>query len=85
MTKRLSSAVYFLVLVSFFFGLWEPLTQAQEKPDGRYRSPRATVRTLLTAATLARGSRGTRRRGKLFAETPDKEPKASPWPRSVKA
>ena len=54
MTKGTSFAVQAVLLLGFLGVLPGPLTRAQEKQDNRHRSPRATVRTLLTVITLAR-------------------------------
>jgi MscS family membrane protein len=45
-----------LLLSGILFGLSGPLTRAQEKQDRAHRSPRATVRTLLTAITVSRAN-----------------------------
>jgi MscS family membrane protein len=50
--QQTSAAAGFLLLLS----LLGPMAHAQEKRDELQRSPRATVRTLLTAITLSRGA-----------------------------
>jgi MscS family membrane protein len=56
MKKGLPSAGSFLVVFALLLGLSAPRAHAQEKPDDRQRSPRATVRTLLTSITVARAN-----------------------------
>jgi MscS family membrane protein len=54
MSRNVTSAVTFSVLLVVLLGLAGPRTQAEEKPKESLRSPRATVRTLFTSITLAR-------------------------------
>jgi MscS family membrane protein len=53
-TKGLPAAARFLLLLVSLFGLPGPLARAQEASEDKHRSPRATVRTFLTAITVAR-------------------------------
>jgi MscS family membrane protein len=46
----------FVLALGSFLSISAASTQAQDKPDAKYRSPRATVRTLLTAITVARAN-----------------------------
>jgi MscS family membrane protein len=54
MRKALSPAAAVLYGFALLLGLSAPRVHAQEKPDDGHRSPRATVRTLLTSITVAR-------------------------------
>src|SRR6516164_6381392 len=54
MNNGLPSAVTTVLL--FAFGLAGLPVLGQENQDGRHRSPRATVRTLLTSITVARAN-----------------------------
>jgi MscS family membrane protein len=54
MPRPLPSPGPFIITLGFLLVLPGPVTQAQEKRDEQYRSPRATVRTLLTGITLAK-------------------------------
>jgi MscS family membrane protein len=54
MTRAALSPGLFAVVVGSFLGFPGALTRAQEKPDDKHRSPRATVRTLFTAITVAK-------------------------------
>jgi MscS family membrane protein len=56
MRKTSLSRVSILFLAGLFLVLAGSTTRAQNKRDDRQRSPRATVRTLLVAITLARGA-----------------------------
>jgi MscS family membrane protein len=55
MNRGLSFAVSLILSFGALFALPGPCLHAQGKPDGPRRSPQATVRTLNTAITLARG------------------------------
>jgi MscS family membrane protein len=52
----MTRAVFFPVLFVIGFGFPATVVQAQEKPADKHRSPRATVRTLLTAITAAQAN-----------------------------
>jgi MscS family membrane protein len=56
MTKGSPAAISCLLLIGLLCGFPAPLTMAQDKADGKHRSPRATVRTLLTAITVAQAN-----------------------------
>src|SRR5262249_44314115 len=53
MTRAVLSRVGFAVVFGFLLGFSATWVHAQDKPE-KHRSPRATVRTLLTAITIAR-------------------------------
>ncbi len=55
MYRRLPAALLFALSLVLFVGRPAAALRAQEKPNEKYRSPRATVRTLFTAISLARG------------------------------
>lgn len=56
MTRARLTSALLANAVSLVFGFTIASTQAQEKPDEKHRSPRATVRTFLTAITVARAN-----------------------------
>jgi hypothetical protein len=56
MTRGAPAAIASLLLCGLLSALPGPLTSAQDRPDGKHRSPRATVRTLLTAIITAQAN-----------------------------
>src|SRR5581483_3586574 len=56
MTCRTHTTIVIFLATAFLLGPLAPPARAQQRADERYRSPRATVRTLLTAITLARSN-----------------------------